>query len=169
MKPNSPLRLLALVALAGALTTAVVAEPKAGGTVYSKRNGLQLFAAPNSQSAVAGTVGFAEALKISELNATGKWLNVTASGGSGWVFAGFTAEKKPEAEKTAGLGSVDASSSTTAAAARPLSPEAEQYAQRHNQVEAGRDVDWVEAEAHKVGPAIVDAYMKENKKGEYQE
>lgn len=169
MNTQTPLRLLALAAIAGALTTAVVAEPKAGGTVYSKRNGLSLYTAPNSQSAVAGSVGFAEALKISEINPTGKWLNVTAAGGSGWVFAGFTAEKKPEGEKTAGIGSVDASSSTTAAAARPLSPEAEQYAVRHNQVAAGKDVDWVEAEAHKVAPAIVTSYMKENKKGEYQE
>ena len=169
MKPNSPLRLLALAALAGVLTTAVVAEPKAGGTVYSKRNGLQLFAAPNSQSAVAGTVGFADALKVSEINPSGKWLNVTAGATSGWVFAGFTAEERPKAEKTAGVASIDASSSTTAAAARPLSPEAEQYAQRHNQVSAGKDVDWVEAEAHKVTKPIVDSYMKENKKGEFQE
>jgi hypothetical protein len=166
---NSPLRLLALAAMAGVLTTAVMAEPKAGGTVYSKRNGLQLYAAPNSQSAAAGTVGFAEALKIAELNATGKWLKVSASGGSGWVFAGFTAEEKPKAEKTTGVASLDASASTTAAAARPLSPEAEQYAQRHNKVAAGKDVDWVEAEAHKVSPAIVNAYMRENKKGESQE
>ncbi len=169
MNSNSPLRLLALVALAGALTTAAVAEPKAGGTVYSKRAGLQLYTAPNSQSAVAGTVGFAEALKIAELNPTGKWLNVTAPGGTGWVFAGFTAEKRPETEKTAGVGTVDASDSTTAAAARPLSPEAEQYAARHGKVDAGKDVDWVEAEARKVSPTIVTAYMKENKKGEFQE
>jgi uncharacterized protein YgiM (DUF1202 family) len=169
MKPNTPLRLLALAAIAGALTTAVVAEPKAGGTVYSKRNGLSLYAGPNSQSAVAGSVGFAEALKISEINPTGKWLNVTASGGSGWVFAGFTAEKKPEAEKTAGIGSVDASSSTTAAAARPLSPEAEAYADRHNLGAARDDVNWSQGEAHKVTQPIVDSYMRENKKGEYQE
>ena len=168
MKPNTPRRLLALAAITGALTPLAVAEPKAGGTVYSKRNGLQLYAAPNSQSAVAGTIGFAEALKISEVNPSGKWLNVAAAGRTGWVFAGFTGEKKPEAEITAGVASVDASSSTTAAAARPLSPEAEQYAQRHNQVDAGKDVDWVEAEAHKVSPAIVTAYMKENKKGEFQ-
>ena len=169
MNMNSPLRLLALAAIAGVLATSVVAEPKAGGTVYSKRNGLSLYAAPNSQSAAVGSVGFAEALKISEVNPSGKWLNVAADGKTGWVFAGFTAEKKPEAEKTAGIGSVDASESTTAAAARPLAPEAEQYAARHGKVEAGQDVDWVEAEAHKVAPQIVAAYMKENKKGEYQE
>lgn len=169
MKPKTQPRLIALAALAGVLTTAVLAEPKAGGTVYSKRNALPLYGAPNSQSAVAGTVGFAEALKISELNTTGKWLKVSASGGSGWVFAGFTAEKKPESERTSGIGSVDASSSTTAAAARPLSPEAEQYAARHGKVDAGKDVDWVEAEARKVSPTIVTAYMKENKKGEFQE
>ena len=169
MKPNSLLRLLALAALAGVLTTAVVAEPKAGGTVYSKRNGLSLYAAPNSQAAVAGTVGFAETLKIAEVNPSGKWLKVTAPGGSGWVFAGFTAEEKPKAEKTAGIGTVDASESTTAAAARPLSPEVEAYAERHNLGEARDDVNWSQGEAHKVTQAIVDSYMRENKKGEYQE
>ncbi|HLP01105.1 MAG TPA: hypothetical protein VK163_03705 [Opitutaceae bacterium] len=169
MNTQTPLRLLALAAIAGALTTAVVAEPKAGGTVYSKRNGLSLYTAPNSQSAVAGSVGFAEALKISEINPSGKWLNVTAGATTGWVFAGFTAEKKPEDLTRDRLGSVDASSSTTAAAARPLSPEAEQYAARHGKADAGKDVDWVEAEAHKVAPEIVTAYVKENKKGEYQE
>lgn len=167
MKPTIPLRLLALVAMAGALTTAVLAAPKAGGTVYSKRNALPLYAAPNSQSAVADTVGFAEALKVSEIR--GSWLNVTGTRGSGWVFAGLITEEKPKAEKTAGIGSVDASSTTTAAAARPLSPAAEEYAARHNLVDAGKDVDWVGAEAHKVKPVIVDSYMRENKKGEYQE
>lgn len=169
MNTQTPLRLLVLAAIAGALTTAVVAEPKAGGTVYSKRNGLSLYAAPNSQSAVAGSVGFAEALKISEINPSGKWFNVTAAGGSGWVFAGFTAEKKPEDLTRDRLGSVDASSSTTAAAARPVVPEAQSYAERHNMGDAMKDVDWAEAEAHKVSPEIVSAYMKENKKGEYQE
>ncbi len=169
MKTNTTLRLLALAAITGALSAAALAEPKAGGTVYSKRAGLPLYAAPNSQSATAGTVGFAEALKVAELNPTGKWFRVTAASGTGWVFAGFTAEKRPETEKTAGVGTVDASDSTTAAAARPLSPEAEQYAARHGKVDAGKDVDWVEAEARKVSPAIVTAYMKENKKGEFQE
>lgn len=168
MNKHTPMRLLATVAILGAITTAVMAAPKAGGTVYSKRNGLALYSAPNSQSQVTCTVGFAEALTVSSANESGKWLNVTTAAGSGWVFAGLTAEKKPEAEKTAGFGTVDASSSTTAAAARPLSEEAKGYAERHNMVAAGEDVDWVEAEAHKVGPEIIDAYMKENEKGEYQ-
>ncbi len=167
MNSNSPLRLLALAAVVGALTTAAVAEPKAGGTVYSKRAELKLLAEPKPLAASAASAGFAEALKITEVRGT--WLNVTGARGSGWVFAGLTAEKKPDAEKLAGVGTVDASESTTAAAARPLSPEAEQYAARHGKVEAGKDVDWVEAEARKVRPAIVTAYMKENKKGEYQE
>ena len=169
MKPNTPLRLLALAAIAGALTPAVMAEPKTGGTVYSKRNALPLYAEPKSQSAVVATLGFAEPLKISEINPSGKWLNVSARQGSGWVFAGLTVEKQPEPEKTAGIGSVDASSTTTAAAARPLAPAAEEYAARHNLVDAGKDVDWVEAEAHKVTSDVVDAYMRTNKKGEYQE
>ena len=146
-----------------------MAEPKTGGTVYSKRNALPLYAEPTSQAAVVGTIGFAEPLRISGVNPSGKWLNVSARQGSGWVFAGLTVEKQPEAEKTAGIGSVDASSTTTAAAGRPLAPAAEEYAQRHNLVDAGKDVDWVEAEAHKVKPAIVNAYMRTHQQGEYQE
>lgn len=169
MKPITKLHRIAFAILLGALTAAAVAEPKPGGTVYSKRAGLSLYSAPNSQSSVAGTVGFAEALKVAEINPSGKWLNVSGGGRSGWVFAGFTAEKKPEDLGRDRLGSVDASSSTTAAAARPLSPEAEQYAERHGKVDAGKDVDWVEAEARKVSPEIVAAYMKENRKGEQQE
>lgn len=168
MNMHTPMRLLASAAILGALTTVGMASPKAGGTVYSKRNGLALYSAPSTQSTVTCTVGFAEALTVASANESGRWLNVTTAGGSGWVFAGLTAEKKPEAERTAGIGTVDASSSTTAAAARPLSEEAKGYAERHNMVDAGKDVDWVEAEAHKVGPEIVDAYMKENEKGEYQ-
>lgn len=169
MKSNTPLRWWTAATVAGALAAAALAEPKVGGTVYSKRNGLSLHAAPNAQAAVAGSVGFAEALKISEINPSGKWLNVAAAGGSGWVFAGFTAEKKPEDLAAGRLGSLDASASTTAAAARPLSPEAEQYAVRHGKVGSGKDVDWVEAEAHKVTASAVTAYMQANKKGEYQE
>ncbi len=167
MKPNTPLRLLALAAVTGALAAVAIAEPKAGGTVYSKRNELKLLAEPKPLAAAAGSAGFAEALKVSEVRGT--WLNVTGANASGWVFVGLTAEKKPDAEKLAGIGTVDASSSTTAAAARPLSPEAEAYAERHNLGEARDDVNWSQVEAHKVTQAIVDSYMRENKKGEYQE
>lgn len=167
MKPNTPLRWFTLVVIVGAVATTALAAPKQGATVYSKRNEMKLLIEPKPLAATAATAGFAEALKVSEIRGT--WLNVTGTHGSGWVFAGLIAEEKPNAEKTAGVASVDASSTTTAAAARPLSPEAEQYAQRHNKADAGKDVDWVEAEAHKVAPPIVNAYMKENKKGEYQE
>jgi hypothetical protein len=169
MNMHQPLRLLALAAVAGALSTAVVAAPKAGDTVYSLHAGTPLYPEAKKSDAVAGTVGFAEALKIQSVTPSGMWLNVSAGGKTGWVFKAMIAEKQPEPEKTTGVASVDASSTTTAAAARPLSPEAEQYAQRHNQVSAGKDVDWVEAEAHKVTKPIVDSYMKENKKGEFQE
>jgi hypothetical protein len=164
---NTPLRLLALVAVSGALSTAVVAAPKTGGTVYSIRNELILRAEKTNSASPVTKVGFAESLKVDEMS--GAWLKVSTKGGSGWVFAGYVRDEKPEREKLEGVAAVDASETTTAAAARPLSPEAEQYAQRHSQVSAGKDVDWVEAEAHKVTKPIVDSYMKENKKGEYQE
>jgi len=169
MNMNTLLRLLALAATAGALTTAGLAAPKTGDTVYSLHAGTLLYPEAKKSDTTVSTVGFAEALNVVAVNPSGMWLNVSVGGKTGWVFKAMIAEKKPEAEKTTGVASVDASATTTAAAARPLSPEAEQYAQRHNQVNAGKDVDWVEAEAHKVTKPIVDSYMKENKKGEYQE
>ena len=169
MKSNTPLRLLALAAVAGALTTAALAAPKAGDTVYSLHSGTPLYPEAKKSDTVAGTVGFAEALKIQAVTPSGMWLNVSAGGKTGWVFKAMIAEKQPEPEKTTGVASVDASSTTTAAAARPLSEEAKQYAVRHNLTDAGKDVDWAGDEAHKVTKPIVDSYMKENKKGEYQE
>lgn len=169
MNMHQPLRLLALVAVAGALTTTGLAAPKAGDTVYSLHNGTPLYPEAKKSDAVAATVGFAEALKIQSVTPSGMWLNVSAGGKTGWIFKAMIAEKQPEPEKTTGVASVDASSTTTAAAARPLSEEATQYAVRHNLVDAGKDVDWAGDEAHKVTKPIVDSYMKENKKGEYQE
>jgi hypothetical protein len=162
-------RLLAAAALTCTVALAVSAAPKPGGTVYVKQSTAELRLAPNPTSDVAATVGFATPLKITEINPTGRWYNVSATAGSGWVFFGLVTESRPETEKTSGIGSVDSSSSTTAAAARPISPEATAYAERHNMVDAGKDVDWVEAEAHKVTAAIVSDYMKEHKKGEFQE
>ncbi len=167
MKTKTTLRLLAATAIAGALTTAAPAAPKTGGTVYSKRNETKLLTEPKALAAPAATAGFAEPLKVGEIR--GSWLNVAGRSGTGWVFSGLVSEDLPKNAPAAGFGTLDASSTTTAAAARPLAPAAEAYAQRHGKVEAGADVDWVEAQAHKVSPAIVNAYMKENKKGEFQE
>jgi hypothetical protein len=169
MKSNIPLRLLALAAALGALTTAAIAAPKAGDTVYCLHNGTPLYPEAKKLDTVATTAGFAEALKVESVNPSGMWLNVSAGGKTGWVFKAMIAEKKPEAEKLTGVASVEASATTTAAAARPLSDEATQYAARHNLVDAGKDVDWAGDEAHKVTKPIVDSYMKENKKGDYQE
>lgn len=169
MKTKTTLRLLAVTAIAGALATAVTAVPKIGDTVYCLHNGTAIYPEAKKSDVVEATLGFAEALKVQAVTPSGMWLNVSAGGKTGWVFKAMIAEKKPEAEKTAGIGSVDASSSTTAAAARPLSPEAEAYAERHNLGEARDDVNWSQGEAHKVTRPIVDSYMHENKKGEFQE
>ncbi len=167
MKPKTSLRLLALAAITGAVVTTVMAAPKQGGTVYSKREGTKLLAEKKPMAATVATAGFAEPLKVGEIS--GSWLKVSARGGAGWVFAGYIVEDKPEREKMEGIGSVDASSTTTAAAARPLSPEAEAYAERHNLGEARDDVNWSQMEAHKITRPIVESYMSTNKKGEYQE
>ena len=167
MTTNTPLRLLACAAMAGAFATAVMAAPKTGGTVYSTRYDLILRTDKKITASTAAKAGFAEALKVTEIS--GSWLNVAGKSGSGWVFSGYVREDKPDREKTESIGALDASSTTAANAVRPISDEAKGYAERHGLVDAGKDVDWVEDEAHKVTAPIVDSYMKENKKGEYQE
>ncbi len=168
MKRETPLRALALAALACALATAAVAAPKPGGTVYTKRHATPLYAEAKKSDVVA-TLGFGEALNVTEVSGSGTWLQVSAGGKKGWVFAALTVDRRPEDEKAKAVGTLAASETMTSAAARPVVPEAQAYAERHNMGDAMRDVDWTEDEAHKVTPGIVESYMRENKKGEYQE
>lgn len=168
MKRKTPLRVFAATILAGTLTMAAVAAPKAGGTVYTKRHSTPLYSEAKKSDVVA-TLGFGEALNVTEVSSSGMWLHVAAGGKNGWVFAALTVDERPRDEKTNAIGTLNASETMTSAAARPISAEATGYAERHGLVNAGKDVDWVEDEAHKVSVEIVDSYLKENKKGEYQE
>jgi len=165
MKPASFARLwpVALLLAAGVPLDAALS---AGGTAYTKRLETKLLAEPSALSAPVGTLGFARPVKIAE--ARGAWLRVSDGPAAGWVFAGNLSETKPaEGKGLDGLG-LAASSTTATAAARPLTPAADDYAARHNLTNARDDLNWLLAQCHAVTPTQVEAFLKEQRKGEYQ-
>jgi len=151
-----------LLACAATLEAALVA----GGTVYTKRHETTLLAEPAPLAAAAGKVAFGRKLAIAE--ARGAWLRVSDGPVAGWVFAGNVSETKPaEGKGVDGLG-LAASQTTATAAARPLTPAAEDYAARQNLTEARDDLHWLLAECRAFTPEEVTAFMQAQKKGEYK-
>jgi hypothetical protein len=164
-EPSPPRRLL----VAGLVCIAAIAGGLAfekGDKVWSKRNETPLLAEPKPLAAAAGKAGFAEELKVEEVK--GPWLRVKGAKASGWVFQGNVAEDKPTGTPPAGLTTLSASDTDTAAAARPLTAVATDFAQRHNAADVAADLDWLEKQSAAVKAADVDEYLRENKKGEYQ-
>ncbi len=165
MKNLPLLRRIIVPVLVGLAALAGVAALKKGDTVFSKRNETPLLAEPRPLAPAAAKVGFATALEIEE--ARGNWLRVKTGKDAGWIFLGNISEEKPKHAPPAGLTSVAASGTTTAAAARPLAPAAEGFATRHNAGNAKDDVQWLDSAAAGVSEDDVVAYLSENKKGEY--
>lgn len=166
MNSQSPLRrrvAAGLLCLAAALGMAALEK---GGTAYSKRNETSLLAEPRALASAVAKVKFAEALKIEEVQ--GMWLRVKTAQATGWVFAGNVAEDKPTQAPGAGLTTVAASDTNTVAAARPLAPAAEGFAERHGAADAQADVEWLDKKSATVTAADIDAYLRDNKKGEFQ-
>jgi hypothetical protein len=159
-------RRCAAVTIAAVALLAGVAAIEKGGTVFSKRNETSLRAEPSALAAPAGKAAFAEALKIEEVR--GSWLRVKAAKSAGWVFTGNVAEEKPTLPPPAGLTTVSASETDTVAAARPLAPAAEGFADRHDADKAKADVEWLDAESAKVKGEAVESYLRESNKGEYK-
>jgi hypothetical protein len=155
--------------LAGLICLAACAAGLAfekGDKVFSKRNETPLLAEPKPLASAAGKAGFAEELKVEEVK--GVWLRVKGAKASGWVFQGNVAEDKPAGTPPAGLTTLSASDTDTAAAARPLTAVAADYATRHDATNAAADMTWLETESAQVKAADVDDYLRENKKGEFQ-
>lgn len=150
------------LAAGGTLGAAIVP----GGTAYTKKFETNLLAEPSPLAAVTGKVAFGRALKVNE--ARGAWLKVADGAKAGWVFSGNLSETKPAQGKGAdGLG-LQASQTSATAAARPLTPAANDYATAHNLESAREDLDWLNALGATLTPAQVEAFLKEHKKGEYQ-
>jgi hypothetical protein len=168
MKHGQILHLVGIAALACA--TALFASSAAltkGQKVWSKHHETALLAEPSPLAGAQATVGFAEKLKILEVQ--GAWLRVRGDGDEGWVFEGNVALDKPELPPATALTTVDAAQTDTVAAARPLAPAAADYAARHGAGAAQADIDWIDAEAARLPADEVLAYMSANRKGEYRE
>lgn len=153
---------------AGLLVAAASVEAGllAGGFAYTKRIETTLLAEPRPLAASVGKLGYARKVKIDQ--AQGAWLHVSDGPAAGWVFAGNLAENKPAEGKGAdGLG-LTASETSATAAARPLTPDAEEYAERRNLANAREDLAWLLAEAEKVTPADVEKFLQDQKKGEFR-
>ena len=150
------------------LATAAVAQAAftAGSTAYTKRFKTVLLAEPSPLAAPAGEVAFARKLTVKEVH--GNWLRVTDGSAKGWVFVGNISDTKPaDIKGTDGL-AVAASQTTATAAARPLTPAANDYAERRNLGDARRDLDWLNAQCGKISNTEVENFLQEKKKGEFQ-
>ena len=156
-------RMAALLLATAAVAAAAIS---AGGTAYTKRFETSLLAEPQPLAAVSGKVRFASKLKVKEIR--GAWLRVSDGSTTGWVFAGNVAETKPDESTGADKLGLGASTTTATAAARPLTPAANDYADRRNLADARRDLDWLNAQCQKVTNADVEHFLQEKKKGEYQ-
>ena len=159
----APVLLLAISLTGGAKA---IADFRKGQNVWSKHVETNLLAEPGPLAGTQATVGFAEKLSIREVQGT--WLRVKSKSGEGWVFQGNVSEEKPELAPSAGLTQVDASQTNTVAAARPLTPAAKDYAERHGQQDAQADIDWIDLESSRLTADELVAWMSTNRKGEYQ-
>jgi len=167
MKTTLPSRRAAFAALACLASATGVFAFQKGDTAFAKRAETNLLAEPSPLAASVGKAAFAESLTVGEVR--GAWLQVKGKNVNGWIFEGNVAAQKPTLAPAAGLTSVNASSTNTVAAARPLSEAGAAYAGRHQGGNARTDLDWLEKTAAKTKPSDVDAYLKANKKGEYRQ
>lgn len=150
------------LAAGGTLVAAIVP----GGTAYTKKFETNLLAEPSPLAAVNATVPLGRPVKVSE--ARGAWLKVADGAKAGWVFAGNLSETKPAQGKGLdGLG-LQASQTSATAAARPLTPAANDYAAANNLESAREDLDWLNALGATITAEQVEAFLKAQKKGEYQ-
>ena len=143
------------------------AELKKGKKVWSKHYETVLLTEPRPLAPASATVGFAEKLSIREVQGT--WLRVKSGKAKGWVFQGNVATEKPSHAPGAGFTTVDASQTDTVAAARPLSPAAEGYAERRGAEDAQADINWLDVQADTITQDELIVFMQVEQLGEYQE
>ncbi len=144
----------------------VKAAFSAGGFAFTKRVETKLFSEPNSSAAQVGKLGYQRKVKVDQVQ--GGWLKVSDGATAGWVFSGNLSETKPDENKGLDGAPLLASSTSATAAARPLTPAADEYSQRRSLGNASGDLNWMLNKCSAITPAQVDTYMKTHKKGEYQ-
>jgi hypothetical protein len=154
---------LGLLMLGSAVTCAASAVK---GTVYTKRLNTALLQEPLPLATITARVGYARPLRIEEER--GLWLKVSGPAGTGWVFRGNVTTQPPS--EIGGLEGqpVSAAPTSATAAARPLSQDANEYAVAHDLLNARDDILWMEKHADAVKSRHVEAYLKAQKKGEFQ-
>jgi hypothetical protein len=138
----------------------------AGGTAYTKRLETPLLSEPRPLAPAAGKVGYSRPVKIEKLQ--DNWLLVSDGPARGWVFAGNLTDTKPESGKGLDGLPLSASRTTAAAAARPLTPAGDEYAQRHNLASARDDLNWLLQQSRALTEDEVTAYLQAQKRGEYR-
>lgn len=152
--------------LAGLIATPLLCAYEAGGFAYTKRIETKLLAEPKPLAEAAGKLAFGKKVKIDQVQ--GAWLHVSDGPVAGWVFAGNLSETKPADGKGFDAVPLLASKTTATAAARPLSDAAVAYAQQRNLGEAQADLEWMLTSSRAITPEEIEAYLQENKKGEFQ-
>jgi hypothetical protein len=164
MNPRIPFRAWSVIVGAAAVVT-LQAALAAGGVAFTKRLETKLLAEPSALAPVSAKVGYARRLAVEETR--GAWLKVSEGANSGWVFAGNVSEQEIKAAGPAGM-SLNAGDTTVTAAARGLSEEAADYAQKHKLTDAREDLKWLLAQSAALSPEDLEAFLQEHKLGEYK-
>jgi len=165
MKPRPAPRLWPVL-LALALAASVEAALVSGSIAYTKNLETRLLAEPRPLAAVTGKVRYASKLTVQE--ARGPWLRVSEGSAAGWVFAGNVSETKPGEIAGADALGLSASKTTATAAARGLTEVGAAYATQHSLGDARGDLEWLRTQSAAVSTEDIDAFLKEQKKGEFQ-
>lgn len=152
-----------LAALLGA--TALLAY-EAGGFAFTKRFETKLLAEPKPLAEASGKLALGRKVKVEEVK--GPWVRISDGPTAGWVFSGNLSATAPAENKGLDGLPVTASQTTATAAARGLAPAAAEYAARRNLNNARNDLDWLFTECEAFTPEVVDAFLQEKQKGEFQ-
>lgn len=162
MKP----KILAAFVVTLTSVSALMAAFVAGSAAYTKRVETALLSEPQMLATPVAKLAYAKKVKVEEIK--GSWVRVSEGKSAGWVFAGNLVEQQPS--ETRGLDGLPlpAAETTATAAARPLVPAAEEYATRHGLAKPAEDLTWLAEQKAAITPEAVQAFLQEQKKGEYR-
>lgn len=137
-----------------------------GKTAYTKHLQTPLLKDPQPLAESISTLSTATAVKIIALR--GNWAQVSSPSGTGWIYLGNLAEKKPAEDHSIAGMSLVASDTTASVAARPLDNVDKQFDSQEGLGDAANDLHWLEAQSDAISSSNVVEYLKTNKKGEFQ-
>ena len=156
------------VLITGLLAVSALFAYETGGFAYTKRAETNLLAEPKPLAKASGKLTYGKKVNIEQVQ--GAWLRVSDGPVSGWVFQGnLTAEKPSETEGLFDGAPLLASKTTATAAARPLDEAAANYTSDGQDFSSAKeDLEWLITSCAAITTADVEAYLKQNKRGEYQ-